>query len=242
MSAALTDDDVDRLSAACSLDLTMFRRTHLEARVQRALDLAEIGGVSDLEQQIVVDEHARAAFRRSVAISHTGMFRDPEQFEALLDVLNAEPRPGRPSRAWSAGCSTGEEVWSLAATLARAGRAQEATVLGSDVLAENVRAARRLRPTLLDLEGVRIPASAQLRFECRDIVRQGAPGGGWDIVLCRNVAIYRQEDRRHEMHQILSRAVRPGGFLMLGRSERIADPAVFGLERVVPHLYRRAAA
>jgi len=242
MSAALTDGDIVRLSAACSLDLAMFRRTHLEARVRRALELAENGAVDDLERQMGVDDDAREAFRRSVANSYTGMFRDREQFDTLRDLLMSEPRSGRPIRAWSAGCATGEEVWSLAATLARAGRADQATVLGSDVLAENVREARLMRPTPLDLLGIRIPASVQLRFECRDIVRQGAPGVGWDIVLCRNVAIYLEEDRRHEVHGTLSRAVRPGGLVMLGRSERMADPAAFGLGRVVPHIYRRTAA
>ncbi|MEH3054215.1 MAG: methyltransferase domain-containing protein [Patulibacter minatonensis] len=241
MTAVLSDRDVEQLSAACALDLTSFRRSHVEARVQRALLAARLDDVEDLRRRIIGDDDARTAFRRSVAISVTSMFRDPAQFEVLTDVLFDEPRPSRPIRAWSAGCSTGEEVWSLAAVLTRLGRAAAATVLGSDVLAENVRIARLLNPSTSELGGVRVPADAKLRFECRDVARQGAPGAGWDLVLCRNMAIYLSDEPRRAVHRTLARALRPGGILMLGRSERLGDPGSLGLERIRPHLYRRTA-
>ena len=121
------------------------------------------------------------------------------------------------------------------------GRADGATVLGSDVLAENVRVARTLRLTSADLRGARLPSTLRVRFECRDIVGQGAPGTGWDVVLCRNVAIYLDAAHRRAVHDSLARAARTGGVVMLGRSERFGDPDAFGLRRVAPHIYRRVA-
>lgn len=241
MSDALTEDDVHSLSAACALDLANFRRSHLVARVAKALTAERVSSVAELRDRITLDHSARSAFRRSVAISVTSMFRDAEQFDALADVLRDLPPPTRPVRAWSAGCSTGEEVWTIAATLARTERAAGATVLGSDVLAENVQAARTLQPTVTDLRGMRLPSDLQLRFECRDIARQGPPGVAWDLVLCRNVAIYLDEEQRHAVHRTLASAVAQGGLLMLGRSERLGDPAALGLERLRPHIYRRVA-
>lgn len=239
MTAVITDHHLASLSAASGLNLAMFRPSHVEARVARAIALEKVAGIDELHDRLMADDASRAAFRKSLAISVTGMFRDPEQFDALADVLKREPPARRPVRAWSAGCSTGEEAWSIAATLARAGRAEGALVVGSDVLVENVRDARRQRPSIDDLGGRRIPPTLRIRFECRDIVRQGAPGSGWDLVLCRNVAIYLDEDRRHAVHELLAAAVGPSGLLMLGRSERLGEPASLGLQRVVPHIYRR---
>ncbi len=81
-----------------------------------------------------------------------------------------------------------------------------------------------------------------MRFEVRDLVEQGSPGAGWDVVLCRNVAIYHAEEQRRRIHHILARALAAHGLLLVGRSERLSDPAALGLHRLAPHLYRRAAA
>lgn len=178
-----------------------------------------------------------------MAISFTGYFRDAEQFEALADAVMSSPRrePARPIRAWSAGCATGEEAWSLAALLCRLRRGDGALVLGSDVLTENVQVARRLRPTAPQLAGARMTPTLRVRFECRDLVEQGSPGSGWDIVLCRNVAIYLAEQQRRAVHRMLAAALAAHGLLLVGRSERLSDPAALGLHRLSPHLYRRIA-
>jgi chemotaxis protein methyltransferase CheR len=242
MTATLSDADIVGLSVACDLDLANFRRTHVEARVARALEQERAENVAELRDRLTTTDAAREAFRRSVAISVTGLFRDAEQFEQLAEALRAEPKKPRPPRVWSAGCATGEESWSLAALLARLGRADGALVLGSDLLPENVRAARRLRPTARELGGVVIPATMRVRFECRDLVHDGAPGTGWDIVLCRNVAIYLEEARRRQVHRTLALALARQGLLLLGRSERLSDPAALGLRRLSPHLYLRCEA
>jgi chemotaxis protein methyltransferase CheR len=238
MSGGLTDQHLHELSMACDLQLASFRRAHVEARVERALAMHGELEMPELRARILRDDAVRRAFRRSVAISVTGFFRDPEQFEVLRTTLRDDPRPTRAVRAWSAGCATGEEAWSIAATLAQTGRAGGALVLGSDLLAENVGQARTLVPTTAQLGGARIPASTAIRFERRDVVHQSAPGAGWDLILCRNVAIYLAPDCRHLLHRALAGALRPGGLLMLGRSERLGDPGGLGLERVASHLYR----
>ncbi len=240
MTYALSDGAVRELSGACALDLEMFRRAHVEARVHRALALEGIEDVDELRDRLLSDDASRAAFRRSVAISVTSLFRDADQFDTLLGALDPKPVRDRPVRAWSAGCATGEEAWSIAAVLAKRGVADGAVVLGSDLMRENVQAARALRPLPTEL-GTRVPDTLHLRFECRDLVNDGIPGGGWDIVLCRNVAIYLAPEQRQALHVALARSVRRGGLLMLGRSERLHQPATLGLVREAPHLYRRVA-
>lgn len=241
MSAAVDERGLEDLSTACGLELDSFNRRHLASRLDRAMRHVGAGDLAELAARLQDDASLRVAFRRSVAISVTGLFRDAEQFALLEQVLLSTPAR-RPVRAWSAGCATGEEAWSIAATLARARRADHATVLGSDVLLENIGAARRLRPTVAELRGVRIPPTLRMRFECRDLVTSGAPGRGYDLVLCRNVAIYLDDDERRTVHAVIAGALASGGLLLLGRSERLTAPAELGLRSEGPHLYRRVAA
>jgi chemotaxis protein methyltransferase CheR len=140
---------------------------------------------------------------------------------------------------WSAGCSDGSELYSIAIILERLGALERAFLLGSDLLAENIALARRgvygdvaMSPAL----------RARLRWEQRDLTREEAPGGAFRLVLCRNVAIYLAQAAKHRLHEMLAGSLARGGILLLGRSERLGDPAALGLERVVPHAYRKAMA
>jgi chemotaxis protein methyltransferase CheR len=236
----VTSDDVHTLSVASDLELSMYRPAHLEARVARALGRVRAGTIAELGDMLRRDPLVRSEFRRSVAISVTGFFRDADQFELLaphLRPLSALPRP----RVWSAGCSTGAELWTMAVLMDRLGAAARTQFVGSDILEENVRRAR----AGLDegeLAGHVLPAEAKPSFEVRDIVREGSPRGPWDVVLCRNLAIYLEPVARQTLHHLLADCLAPGGLLLLGRSERLSDPRDFGMRFVAPHLYRKAAA
>lgn len=234
----MTPAQLRALSAAADLDLRAFRPAHVEARVARALGLAKVVDVESLGSAIRRDERIRQEFRRSVAISVTGFFRDAEQFEHLerhMGWLRQTPRP----RVWSAGCSNGSELWSVAVLLDRLRAAERAQLLGSDLLPENV---ARARDGASDgvLAGHTLPTNVRPVFEVRDLAREAAAPGPWHVILCRNVAIYFAPQTRMELHAKLAEALATNGLLLLGRSERVTDPASLGLEQVAPHLYRRA--
>ncbi len=236
--AALTSAELRALSAAADLDLRSFRQAHVEARITRAIGRAGVTDIAALGRALRTSGSAREEFRRSVAISVTGFFRDAEQFEHLerhMGWLRQTPRP----RVWSAGCSNGAELWSMAVLLDRLGAAGRAQLLGSDLLPENVSRARQGLDQGV-LAGHTLPADASPVFEVRDLTTRPAAPGPWHVILCRNVAIYFEPQMRLELHERLAAQLAPNGLLLLGRSERIADPTALGLERVAPHLYRRA--
>jgi chemotaxis protein methyltransferase CheR len=60
-------------------------------------------------------------------------------------------------------------------------------------------------------------------------------------VLCRNVVIYFNEDRRDEVHRKISASLRPGGYLMVGSTERVANAAAIGLRSAYPFIYERSS-
>lgn len=226
---------VRALGAASGLDLTAFRAPHVARTVERVVARVGLTGAAGLPERLTGDPALRARFRRAIAVSTSGMFRDPQQFELLDRLIHDADRRRRPLRVWSVGASDGSELCSVALLLQRGGTLDGATLLGSDLLPENVALAREQR-----LERLDAAAQATVRFEQRDVVRS-APSGAWDVVLCRNVLIHLAPDARRGMLDHAVGALAPGGLLLLGRSERLPAGERRGLDDAGQNAYRRVA-
>jgi chemotaxis protein methyltransferase CheR len=79
-----------------------------------------------------------------------------------------------------------------------------------------------------------------VRFAAGDLLRDPVSPGAYDLVLCRNVVIYFTEPVRDALHRRLATALRPGGYLMVGSSERVSSPQAFGLATSHPFIYRKS--
>jgi chemotaxis protein methyltransferase CheR len=226
------------LSDASGLTLGGYRPEHVREQVRRALERERLDAISGLVDLLRGDLDARRRFRRSIAVSVSGLFRDPHQFALLereLPTLLA--RDGK-TRVWSAGCADGSELYSVGVLLHRGGALERSFLLGSDLLEENLAAARTGTGFgTAPVEAIR----RRLRWEARDLLRDGPAPGKWQVVLCRNVGIYFDRASTAALHQRLADAVARRGILLLGRSERVADPGSLGLERVAPSAYRKVA-
>ena len=166
------------LARATGLELSGYRREHVEERVRRALERERVSDVRALAVLLARDPDARARFRRAVAISVSGLFRDPAQFELLEDVLL--PRlveSGRRVSVWSAGCADGSELYSVAVLLERLGVMEGALLLGSDLLDENLARARRGV-----YEGVVFPDDVRARLRWERALRQGSRNRSWRAI------------------------------------------------------------
>jgi chemotaxis protein methyltransferase CheR len=174
----------------------------------------------------------------TLLIGVTGFFRDTMVFGVLRDVVVPAlvRRPG-PIRVWSLGCSTGAELASVALLLADAGVSDRATLLGTDCRADVIDEARagwfpesalagvetqtRDRYFERERQGWRLaaPVRRRMAWHVLDGTRDVA-AGPWDLVLCRNVAIYLQADVCSTMLRRVDRELTPGGYLVLGKAER----------------------
>lgn len=199
------------------------------------------------------DEEEFKQLMNLVTVNETSFFRFPAQFELLRDAVIPEVLARgdccgrRGVRIWSAGCSTGEEPYTLAITamesgLGTSGRPVE--ILGTDVSTEALERARRaIYPTrsLRNMssetvgrwfepieEGFR--PVRQVREACRfayhNMIKDAQPspfGGAWDVIFCRNVTIYFQHESTKRLVQRFFEALEPGGFLFVGHSETLAS-------------------
>jgi chemotaxis protein methyltransferase CheR len=78
------------------------------------------------------------------------------------------------------------------------------------------------------------------RFEVGDLLRMPVRKGSYDLIMCRNTVIYFTEEVRDALHARLADALAPGGYLVVGTSERVADPAALGLTSPFHFIYRKS--
>jgi chemotaxis protein methyltransferase CheR len=226
------------LAAACGLPLAAYRRDHVHNAVIRAMRREQVGDLAALVRLVDADVEARSRLRRSVAVSTTGLFRDPEQLRWIdAEVVSPLQYLGRPVRVWSAGCAAGEEAFTLAMMLEWHGLLCRADVVGSDILEESL-----VEAEAGVVGGARIPAGlrGQVNWDRRDLTSAPAPGGEFDVVLCRNLVGFLTPVAADAVTRAAAEALAPGGVLVLGRDEQVEDAATLGLARIGASAYRRA--
>ena len=187
-----------------------------------------------------------SALYQDFLIRVTSFFRDPEVFEFLkkdlFPTLLQERPPEAPVRIWVAGCSTGEEVYSLAITLLESlGEAAHVTpikILATDVNERALEIARAgiyvenvamdITPERLRRYFARVDGSYQISKVIRDLcvfsrhdLTRDPPFARLDLVSCRNLLIYLDLAAQKRVFPLFHYALKPGGYLMLGPSESI---------------------
>jgi chemotaxis protein methyltransferase CheR len=202
----------------------------------------------------------------TLTINVTKLFRNWSTFEAVgrLVVPILWEGAARPIRIWSAGCSSGEEPYSLAilfhqhaAARGQTADASRVQVLASDIDRASLDAARRgqfaepaFADTPIDLRrryfSVRPPfeVAPEIRplvsFERRDLIVDPPPGG-MHLIACRNVLIYFDRNTQETLFQRFHDALAPGGFLVLGKVETLLGPTRSLFSAVEPRerIFRR---
>jgi chemotaxis methyl-accepting protein methylase len=224
---------------------------------------AQLGTPAEVLQRAARAERGVVhALCQAVSVGETFFFRQPEHFlfiaSTLLPDLLAEGRTT--IRAWSAGCATGEETYSIAACLLQLVPAPaRAAVLGTDLLERNLEAARRatyglwsrrpsgplLHPLFHEVSPERVSVNEEVRklttFQEHNLL-QPAPGQ-FDLIFCRNVLVYFSPEAVKTAVGHLARALSPGGALIFGSMDVGEAPP--GLVAAAPselQIYRHAKA
>ncbi|MBC8122481.1 MAG: protein-glutamate O-methyltransferase CheR [Gemmatimonadaceae bacterium] len=243
------------LAAESGLDLLAYKPHQIYQRLAPRRQMADFTTWTDYRRHLQVHPNVLKHLMQNLTISVSSFFRDPELWEILEQNLSSQPG-STPLRAWSAACAGGQELYSLAILLDRSGRLAGSELIGSDCNGQSINQAIRAeyRFTRLDEdlpEGLRGYAQARnsgyvlserlrsaVSFRQEDLFRQPF-SGNWDLIFCRNLLIYLNEQAQTRLVRRLAQALRPGGLLFLGRSERVSLPSRLGLVQIVSCLYRR---
>ena len=251
-------DFCDAVRSLCAIDLSQYKRGQMERRIRT---FAGTRGAPELPAYLTKLRRDRLeldAFLDRVTINVSQLWRHPEQFDVLgRDVLPDLARAGR-IRAWSAGCSYGAEAFTLAAVCRSVVPRANVAITGVDIDARMIERAhtgiftagdaRSVAPALMDTWFTKLPDGrfeavpalrAMCRFEVGDLLRARPRANAYDLVMCRNTVIYFNDEVRDALHGRLANALRPGGYLVVGATERVADPARIGLVPTHPFTYRK---
>ena len=256
------------------IHLNASKRALLAGRLARRV--RELGFCRLREYHEYVSSHAEERVRMldRITTNETSFFREPRQFELLetrllpewREAAAAGTRPRR-IRAWCAGCSSGEEPFSLAMVLVACcppADGWEIEIVASDLSTRVLeraqgatfpeqRAARIPRRYLerYMLRGVRsqqgfVKAGPELRerirFERVNLMdEKDAVSGQFDVIFCRNVLIYFDAASKTQVLRRLQSQLLPGGYLFLGHAESLAR-GESRMKPVAPNVYRAAAA
>lgn len=187
-----------------------------------------------------------------VTINETSFFRFPQQFDALKnrvlpELMSAKPESNRNFRVWSAGCSTGEEPYSIAMTLLDAGidgLGWKAQVLGTDVSTKALSVGQKgvygkramvnvakevvARHFEQVADGYRVGDRARrlVDFGYHNLIKEPYPlslMGNWDVIFCRNVTIYFRLDSTRRVISNFYNSLNEGGYLFIGHSETLTS-------------------
>jgi chemotaxis protein methyltransferase CheR len=270
---ALTDGQFERISslvmAQCGINLHVGKKEMVRARLNKRLRALRLEG---FEQYVRLlgepgGDEELVTMLDTLSTNVTQFFREPRHFQFLgeeLAKLTAGAAGGGRVRIWSAGCSMGQEPYSIAMTLCeQASLARwDCQVLATDLSTRALRVAVTGSYSAAEVAGVPRPLlnryfadggkGAERRYAVRPVLRERVQfarlnlmsrwpmRGPFDVVFCRNVMIYFDKPTQGRLVERFSGLLRPGGLLLVGHSESLAGVR-HGLKYEEPTIYRKPA-
>jgi chemotaxis protein methyltransferase CheR len=273
-TARLSESELDHIRALIEQRSAIFldssRERFFSARVREYLEEKGLPGGAELLNRIRASSVEYEAFLETLLTQETSFFRYPAVFEALESKILPEVQERkfwqspRTLRIWSAGCSTGEEPYSIAITLCDAlkfAEAWEIEILATDISRRALRHAERGIYSKRSIQNASLRqadtyfTSVKQGFQIRPRVRkmisfaqmnlaESVYVGKFDCIFCMNVLMYFSDERRLSILRRFYEALEPGGYFLLGHAETLTnvpvklEPLVIGDCR----LYRKPVA
>lgn len=249
------------------IHLSDVKRTLVHSRLSRRLRAHGIPSFRAYIAFVRQDAEERQAMVIALTTNHTHFFRESHHFDHFRDVLMPKLKrraKDHAIRIWSAGCSSGEEVHTIAMCLLGRDRADAAwlrqadlRLLATDISTPVVEATQRgvyaasardsipepyrsawLRP---HADGFEMATEARALVTARtlNLFEDWPMRQLYDAIFCRNVMIYFDEKAKAELEARLVERLAPGGFLYIGHSERLIAPAKLGMSPSGQTIYQK---
>ena len=259
----------DTLYREAGIVLPDTKRSMVYSRLAKRLRLHDLDNFSDYCKMITSGKEAEEMreFVFALTTNVTSFFRESHHFEMLrnqiLPGLIERAQSGGRVRIWSAGCSNGQEVYSIAATLLSMmpnASNFDVRLLATDIDEKMVEHGRKgqydkdlidpvpdalkkkfFSPVTDDPEKVEVtePMKKLVTFKPMNLIRPWPVKGPFDVIFCRNVVIYFDDQTKARLWQQFSQVLDRDGWMMIGHSERIGGPAMDQFQSVGLTAYRR---
>ncbi|HSN03625.1 MAG TPA: CheR family methyltransferase [Nitrospira sp.] len=240
-------------------DFALYKMNTIQRRIERRMNVHQIENLKQYLRFVLANPHELDALFQELLIGVTSFFRDQPAFDALAEKGLPSLVEGKPDgatlRVWVAGCSTGEEAYSLAILiheyLLQKKLRLTVQIFASDLDSRAIETARAglypigiagdIAPDRLQRYFTQEDSSYRVKKEIRDLVvfathniLTDAPFTKLDLLSCRNLLIYLDTEAQQKLLPLFHYALKPNGILFLGSSETIG-----GFERLYSVIDRK---
>ncbi len=241
------------------IDLNAYKN-QIHRRVHMLMQRWNINNYEEYFDIIKQNDSKLREFLDYLTINVSEFFRNPNKWWELRDIILPtilKDRPSKKVKIWSAGSATGEEPYSLAILSLEAKLSSAHPVLATDIDEGAISIAKRgsyLKRQLIntpdeylnryfrtsDNETYNVTEDVKSRVNFQRInLIEDTFLSDFDLILCRNVVIYFSSETKVNLYKKFSKALRPGGYLLVGSTEQIFDYRKLGFESAGAFLYRR---
>ncbi|WP_045217203.1 CheR family methyltransferase [Desulfonatronovibrio magnus] len=249
-------------------DFRDYARCSIQRRLEQFLEQSSCSTFSEVTSRVLRDVAFFHGLLPYFSVSFTSLFREPSVFRALRDEILPVLRTWPYFKIWHAGCATGEEVYSLAILLREAGLLERATIFATDISRPALDTARE---GVYSLEAIRrggaayqeaggqgslsehyharynaavmAPALRRKITFARHNLAMDSSFGEMQLILCRNVLIYFNQELHQRTLELFWESLDRGGFLCLGDKESLgfsAADSLFTEVNAMARIYKKA--
>lgn len=248
---------VKELAKRFDIDLSSYKPHRVKRRTELLLRKYNVDYKGYLEL-LLRDKRYLDEFLDKMTINVTEFFRNPEKWWELRDeVIPLIAKNSTKLKFWSAGCSSGEEPYSLAIIVHELGLSHRTKILATDIdvtvlnrAREGVYEEKSLVSTPKEYVEKYFEKMADGRYKLKDFVKPVVEfkrhdllrdpfERDFDLIVCRNVVIYFEMEAKNKLYERFVKSLKIGGFLFVGSTERIFNYKELGLEVYKPFIYRR---
>lgn len=239
------------------IDLSAYKRPQMERRINSFMRSANTNDYASFVKLLQNDRATYLRFIEHLTINVSEFFRNKNHWDILeQQVLPQLVSEKKRIRLWSAGCSTGEEPYSLAILMKEKFPGKQECILATDldeeVLAKakiglyNAKSLAAVEPKAKEhyfqQEGgfyrVKDEIKKEVQFTQHDLLKDSYPDN-IDLILCRNVVIYFTEETKERLYKKFVAALRPGGVMFIGSTEQIFQAREIGLKSIATFFYQK---
>ncbi len=252
----IDDDKIDVLIndvlESYGYDFNMYSKASLVRRINRLYSLDKFDTFNDFRNKIILDKDYFKRFIEEITVNVTEMFRDPYFYKTIREEILPQLAPKPFIRIWHAGCSTGEEVYSMAILLQEANLLKKALIYATDINPEVLEKAKegifplghlRQYSENYILSGGRQDFSSyysanygsakfdgalseRMIFSTHNLVSDGS-FNEFHLIMCRNVFIYFDKSLQQHVFNLFDSSLEKLGYLALGTKETLKFSSIF---------------
>lgn len=239
------------------INLSAYKPEQLNRRINSLMTRVGIKTLDEYSKVIKNDSQQKQKFLDFITINVTEFFRNPELFVDLEKQISKELLPSSPNlKIWSAACSIGCEPYTVGMILNKLAQNGRHNIIATDIDDTILARAKAGEYTQNEMKGVNSADLSKyfkikddkyyiesniknmVTFKKHDLILDRYETG-FDLIICRNVVIYFNNDIKQEIYKKFSNSLKKGGLLFVGATESIYNYRDYGFEKASTFIYKK---